>query len=239
MADNAMNLRGGRGQLSSVRDRRASGMEEGDAPKGDHDMHRHTTDRGTALDLLEHEDITLRSVFNQVLAIKGSSVEERAEYGDLAKTAIRHVATREAALTDVAGVVADVPDLDAVAQHLERETGVRRSAIDRVEKMSRGVPSINLNTGQAFDHELTSLMQIVGSEIEWDLAEGIPAVRSGLEQHGRVKDLQRAGTLAKRAPTNLHPDGPRWWERAPLVSRLITRYDQLRDFPQAVRAREP
>jgi hypothetical protein len=29
---------------------------------------------------------------------------------------------------------------------------------------------------------------------------------------------------------NLNPDGPRWWERAPIISRAITLYDRLRDF---------
>jgi len=137
----------------------------------------------------------------------------------------------------VASVVAKVPELESVVQHLDRDAGGRRSAIDQVEKMSRGVQGINVNTGQDFDRELRSLMQIVGSEIEWDLNEGIPAVRSALEQHGRMEDLQTASTLAKHAPTNLQPDGPRWYERAPVVSRAITLYDHLRDFPKSIRER--
>jgi hypothetical protein len=200
-------------------------------------MTRHASDSGTALDLLEHEDKELRTTFSQVRATQGSSVEQRAEYGDLAKTIIRHVATREAALADVANVVADVPTLQSIAFRLERETAIRREAIDRVEKMSRGIQGINLNTGQDFDKELTELMQIVGSEIEWDLDEAIPAVRSALAAHGKTDDLKSAGHVRRHAPTNLDPDGPTWLERAPVFSRLVTIYNHLRDFPKAVRER--
>jgi hypothetical protein len=196
-----------------------------------------STHNGTALDLLERQDLELRSVFTRFRASRGPTVEERAEYGDLAKTAIRHVATREAALVDVAQVVADVPALGAVADRLARDLKPRRVAIDRVEKMSRGVQGINLNTGQDFDKEMNALIQIVGSEIEWDLEEGIPAVRSVLEQSGKVDELQSADKVAKHAPTNLHPGGSRWYERAPVLSRLITLYDHLRDFPKAVQKR--
>jgi hypothetical protein len=192
---------------------------------------------GTALDLLEREDKKLVSVFTQVMANQGSSVEERAEYGDLAKTLIRHVATREAALVDVTNVVSEVMALESVSEHYERGARVRRKAIGRVEKMSRGVQGMNLNTGQDFDKGLTELMQIVGAEIEWDLEEGIPALRSVLETQDKVDSLSTAQQVAKHAPTNLHTDGPRWYERAPLLSRLVTTYDHLRDFPKAVRER--
>jgi hypothetical protein len=188
---------------------------------------------GNALDLLEREDIALRQAFGQVRSTHGSAVEQRAEYGDMAKSVIRRVATREAALVDVAAVVSTVPELESIAHRLEQHTAVRRQAIDRVEKLSRGVQGINLNTGQDFDKELTELMQIVGSEIEWDLDEAIPALRKTLDERGKSDDLTEASTLAKRAPTNLNPAGPRWYERAPFVARLIAVYDHLRDFPKA------
>jgi hypothetical protein len=198
-------------------------------------MHQDPSVSGTALDLLEREDITLRAVFTQVKANQGPTVEERAEYGDLAKRLIHHVATREAALVDVTNVVSEVPELDAVSEYLERGARRRRKAIGRVEKMSRGVQGMNLNTGQEFDKELTELIQIVGSEIEWDLEEGIPAVRSVLESQDKVDELKSADHVTKHAPTNLHPEGGRWFEKAPVISRLVTIYDRLRDFPKATR----
>jgi hypothetical protein len=200
-------------------------------------MSRGSAESGTALDLLEREDIELRSIFGQVRAAQGWSVEDRADYGDLAKTVIRRVATREAALVDVASVAGQVPALEALTERIEQLSSIRREALDKVEKMSRGVQGINLNTGQDFDKEFSALMQIVGSEIEWDLDEAIPAVRSALEQHDKVGDLTSADKVAKRAPTNLSPKGPRWYERAPVLSRFISTYDRLRDFPHAVRQR--
>jgi hypothetical protein len=200
-------------------------------------MRHASTERGTALDLLEREDIALRSIFGQVGAHTSGSVEERAEYGDLAKTVIRRVATREAALVDVAKVVADLPELDALSYHLEQQSPVRRRALDTVEKMSRGVQGINLNTGQDFDTEFTRLMQIVGSEIEWDLDQGIPAARDVLERQDKLDQLTSADKVAKRAPTNLSPVGPRWYEHMPIISNVISLYDRLRDFPRGVESR--
>jgi hypothetical protein len=185
---------------------------------------------------LEREDLALRSVFGQVGVNRGRSVEERAEYGDLAKSVIRHVSTREAALVDVTKVASDHPELDALSAHLAHQSVTRRQALDRVERMSRGIQGINLNTGQDFDSEFTTLIQIVGAEIEWDLDEVIPAMRSALEQQSDG-ELSNAGTLARRAPTHLHPDGPRWYEHAPIISNMLSLYTRLRDFPTAVRTR--
>jgi hypothetical protein len=187
---------------------------------------------------LEREDIELQSVFSRVRSLQGESVEERYEYGDLAKTAIRRVATREAALVDVATVAAGAPELQGLTERFERLSPARREALDTVEKMSRGVQGINLNTGQDFTKEFIDLMRIVGSEIEWDLREGIPTVRNVLAQHDMVQNLTSAGKVARRAPTNLSPEGPRWFEHAPIISRFLSIYDRLRDFPGAVRRRQ-
>ncbi len=186
-----------------------------------------------ALDLLEKEDEKLRSIFVEFQANRGGDVEERAMYGDLAKSAIRHVATREAALLEVSNTIKAMPELQSLSSRLIRDLPKRRKAIDQVEKMSRGVHSINLNTGQDFDSEFTELMQIVGSEIEEDLAEVIPAVRGVLKQQGKMADLASARKVAKHAPTNLNPDGSQWYERAPIIGRALTLYDRLRDFPMA------
>ena len=110
-----------------------------------------------------------------------------------------------------------------------------RPHLNRVEKMSRGVQGINLRVGQDFDGEMEGLMQVVGTEIEWELDVGLPELEGVLKAACSRDDLKSAGHLAAHTPTNLHPDGPRWWERAPILSRLITVYDRLRDFPRPTR----
>jgi hypothetical protein len=50
-------------------------------------------------------------------------------------------------------------------------------------------------------------------------------------------DMKSAGHVRRHAPINLDPHGPRWWERAPVISRLMTVYDHLRDFPRSRRQR--
>ncbi len=192
----------------------------------------HGEKAGNALDLLESEDLELQGLFDELRANRGSSVEERAKYGDIAKQIIRHVATREAALVDVSSVASGEPSLEDVSNRMESGMREHRPFIDRVEKMSRGVQGINLRVGQDFDGEMDDLMHVIGAEIVWELGVALPDLRGALGATHLEDDLKTAEHLAVHAPTNLHPDGPRWWERAPIISRLITIYDRLRDFPR-------
>ena len=189
-------------------------------------------DSDNTLDLLENEDLEgLRRLFTVLRNHRGLSVEDRADYGDAAKEVIRHLATREAALVAVAGAIADSPELSTVAEEMEGRVGRRRRHIDRLEKMSRGVQGINLKFGQDFDDEMQRVEQILGTEIEWDLNEGIPRVQHALAKSDEVHSLKAAKYVEKHAPTKLDPGGPRWFERAPFISRLLTIYDRIRDFP--------
>jgi hypothetical protein len=192
---------------------------------------------GDALDLLEREDLELRRLFTMLRQRRGVSVEERAEYGGIAKEVIHQLAVREAALVDVAVVAAEDPGLKELGERLEEHLHKRRPLVDRIEKMSRGVQGINLRIGQDFDAAMEDVIQVVGTEIEWDLGLAIPTVKGAMGPERRKSELRRAAHLERHAPTHLDPKGPRWWERAPVVSRLITIYDQVRDFPQGRGAR--
>jgi hypothetical protein len=69
-------------------------------------MSADTMTQGDALDLLEQEDLALRDLFARMRRAHSESVTDRADYGDLVKTMIQHLATREAAITEVVGAVA-------------------------------------------------------------------------------------------------------------------------------------
>ena len=196
---------------------------------------RDLTPHSDALDLLESEDRELREFFAEIQTARGGSVDDRALYGDLAKELIRHLATREAALVEVQRVVSDAPELHHLAVHMEDGMSTRRRLISQIEKMSRGVQGINLNKGQDFDGPLQELIGIVSSDIQRDLSDTVPTVAEWLSRTDRENELSSADHVVKHAPTNLSPKGPQWYERAPFVSRLITIYDHLRDFPRAVR----
>jgi hypothetical protein len=195
-----------------------------------------TKEASNALELLEVEDLQLRELFAELRRHRGSSVEDRAKYGDLAKKIVQHVATREAAWVDVYEVAAHDPGLSEFAAKMARGMQERRAQIDRVEQMSRGVQGINLRTGQDFDSEMERLIQLVGTEIEWELDDGLAQLRGALGRTARAQDLKSAAHIERHAPTHLDPQGPRWWERAPVISRLVTVYDQLRDYPRATRS---
>ena len=108
-------------------------------------------------------------------------MEERAHYAEIAKETIRHLATREAALVGASSVASDDPGLQEFSSRIEDGMRQHRPYIDRVEKMSRGVQGIDLRVGQDFDGEMEQLMQVVGTEIEWELDVALPDVKGILE----------------------------------------------------------
>jgi hypothetical protein len=199
------------------------------------DGHVETKQSDNALDLLEREDVELRRLFAAIGEARSDTVGGRATYGDLAKKVIQHLATREAALVEVARTVEGVGELAGVTPSLDADASTRRELLDRLEKMSRGVQGINLNIGQDFDGVLQRVIDTVGPEIERDLADAVPEVRGWLSKSGGENPLKSADYVVRHAPTSLSPDGPRWYERAPVISRLLTIYDRLRDFPGASR----
>jgi len=196
-----------------------------------------TATDGTALDLLEREDAELQLLFDRLARTRGPSVEMRAEHGDLAKQLVRHVATREAALTDVVGALGAIPELTDIVQRMELHTKERRTLIDRVEHMSRGIPGIHLNQGQDFEGAVGELAAIMEAEIIWDVSDGIPRIRQCTDEATREDLFHSARYASRHAPTNLSPTKSRWYERAPIISRLLTAYDRLRDYPSATGGR--
>jgi hypothetical protein len=199
------------------------------------ESHVETGRNDDALNLLEREDVELRRLFAAIEEARADTVRGRATYGDLAKDVIQHLATREAALVEVGRAVADVAELRGVASSLDADSSTRRELLNRLEKMSRGVQGINLNTGQDFDGVLQRVIDTVGPEIERDLTDAVPAVRGWLSKSGEEDPLKSADYVVRHAPTSLSPAGSRWYERAPVISRLVTIYDRLRDFPRASR----
>jgi hypothetical protein len=207
---------------------------EGTMKNGNHSESKPSDD---ALELLQREGKELRRLFGAVEAARADSVRGRAVYGDLAKDIIQHLATREAALVEVTRHVAGVSELKDVAASLDADSSTRRRLLDRLEKMSRGVQGINLNTGQDFDGVLQQVIDTLDPEIERDLTEIVPAVRAWLSRPDEEDPFKSADYVSRHAPTSLSPSGPQWYERAPIISRILTIYDRLRDFPRAERHR--
>lgn len=195
-------------------------------------------DQPNALDLLEDEDRVVLELLDGIEANRGQRVEQRARYGDLVKRLIRQLASREAAAVDVSIGLQRVEGLDGIASRLHAGTAERRQRIDRVERMSRGVLGLSLNTGQEFDPELVALGGVMHEQIRWEISEAIPAIRQQVPEAEQAEIFRSARHLKRHAPTNLDPEGPRWRERARIVSRLLTIFDHLRDFPTAAKRTE-
>jgi hypothetical protein len=184
---------------------------------------------------LENEDRRIVELGEELAETKGPGVIERADYGAMAKRLIRHMATREAAAEDVVVGLSALDGTDELVSRFVGDQAARRRHLDTVETMSRGVQGIDLNTGQDFDGELQALLAEVGPQLRWELDSGIPAVRGRADLAALESRLHDADYVAKHAPTHLDPDGPRWWERAPVVSRLVTVVHHLRDYPSSTR----
>ena len=187
----------------------------------------------TSLDALAGENRILRDLFEQIDAARGSSVEGRYDYGNAAKQVIRHLATRQASLMDVSDAISGIPALRTTATRMMTRGMDRRTLIDALGDMSRGIQSVYLNQGQDFDTPLTSLIHAVITEIDWELAEAIPLIERTLTAEERRSLFRSARYVESHAPTRLSASGPRWWEHAPIVSRIVTLFDHLRDHPRA------
>jgi hypothetical protein len=190
-----------------------------------------TNSKKSSLNLLEHENQLLLELFTTLRTNRGVSVQQRFTYGNASKQIIRHLAIRQACLVDIATRIASDENLATIGQRMIERATERREQFDAVGDMSRNVQGIYLNQGQNFDDEMQSLIGRVEAEIEWECREGLPAIREA--DRATPLGFRSARYVVHHAPTRLSTSGPRWFERAPVVSRLLTIFDHLRDHPRA------
>jgi len=189
----------------------------------------------TSLDVLQRENLLLREFITQIGESRGSSVDSRYDYGNAAKQISRHIAIRQSSLMNVAMAISEVPALHSTAARMVDGGTDRRVLIDKVADMSRSIQGMYLNQGQDFDGPLTALIAAVSPEIEWELSDAIPLIRRSLSTEDAVSLFSSARYVERHAPTSLNTSGPRWHEHAPVISRLVTIFDFLRDHPRAAR----
>jgi hypothetical protein len=183
------------------------------------------------LDLLEAENYLLRDLFEQLDGDQGPSIEDRYDHGNLAKQIIRHFAIRQSSLMNVAAAISPILSLRSTGARMLRGGTERRRAYDDVGDMAREVPVLSLNQGQDFDGPLMSLIDAVTPELDWELAEAIPLIRGSLSTEDVATMFCSARYAKRHAPTKLRVKGPQWYERAPMISRLVTVYDHIKEFP--------
>ncbi|MGB8196258.1 MAG: SDR family oxidoreductase [Acidimicrobiales bacterium] len=188
-----------------------------------------------SLDVLTNEDHFLLKLFDGLALSRGSTVEERYAYGNLAKESLRHIAVRQACIVDVTRVLADIPEMSDIRDRMLRGATERRPLYDEIATMARGVQTVSLDVGQDFDGALSSLIDWVSSEIQWELSGTLASIRSALSRHHLSGKLRSARYVRRHAPTHLSTKGPRWYEQAPIVSSLVTMYGHLNDLPRASR----
>jgi len=198
-------------------------------------MRRSLQSSKTSLVSLRHEDLLLKGLFERIGESRGSTVDARYDCGNAAKQIIRHLATRQSSLMNVATAISDVPPLRSTASRMVERGTDRRALINKVGDMSRTIQGMYLNQGQDFDGPLTALIDAVSPEIEWELSDALPLIQRSLSTEDAAALFSSARYVERHAPTSLNTSGPRWHEHAPVVSRLVTFFDFLRDHPRASR----
>ena len=191
--------------------------------------------RQDALDLLKHVDGVLVELFRQLDQASGPGVVNQAQRGTAGKQLVRYVSVREAAKDDIARVIDASSDLGPIKTRLVGQMEDRRSALDSLDRMVRHVRPIDINRAQDAEGTILRLRSIVEPEIAWELGEGIEAIETGLTPEARG-ELHGSRYLRRHAPSQLDPHGTRWYERAPVVGWLLTKWDRLQDRPRPMRA---
>jgi hypothetical protein len=134
-------------------------------------------------------------------------------------------------LMNVASAISPILSLRSTGARMLRGGTERRRAYDDVGDLARVVPVMSLNQGQDFDGPLKSLIDAIAPELDWELAEAIPLIRGSLSSEDAATLFCSARYAKRHAPTKLRVKGPWWYERTPIISRLVTVYDHLKDFP--------
>jgi hypothetical protein len=128
---------------------------------------------------------------------------------------------------DVASAIDAIPALRATAAGIrERRTGCR-ALINELRDVTRTTTPMGLNVGQHFDERLAELMAMAEMTIDWELDQAIPTIEKALDPRPGSAPFRSAHYVRVHAPTKLDPSGPRWYERAPVVSRVLTVWDHL------------
>ena len=154
---------------------------------------------------LEFEDGALLTLFDKLESSTGPAVTARYDHGNQGKRLIRRIARREAAKADLVDTLSGIPELGEVRHRLMGAMLERRNAINSLDLMSRGVRPIDLNKTHDFDAAVAELRRVVLPEINWELAEGIAAIRTSLTANQRAT-VHSARYLRRHAPTKLDPE---------------------------------
>jgi hemerythrin superfamily protein len=183
----------------------------------------------TSIDAWEQANTQIAELLRVIATHRGPTVDDRAEYGKLAKLLLRRAAIHEAAVVDVVGVVSDMPQVDGIVEKIEADASARRKILDGMQRKSRGVQAINLNQGSDFDVDLAAYAALVTGQLAWEGEVALPALRNAVRgAEGRLHD---EAYIVRHAPMRFR--ARRRWHHAPrsLASWLLTASNHLGDFP--------
>jgi hypothetical protein len=202
---------------------------------------RFLSSEASSLAVLRYEDLFLKDLFCRIRRdqdpietpdydSRAASVERRYRYGQACKQSLRCLAIRQSAAMDVAKAAMSMPQLaEASAKMIERGT-LCRPLINELRVVVRAQGPMNLNSGYDFAGHMAALMEMADETIDWELNDAIPLIEGWVVASRSAPRFRGARYVTRHAPTRLNPDGPRWYERAPVVSRLGTLFDHVMEL---------
>ena len=195
----------------------------------------------SSLEVLKQEDLNLRHLFERIGQLtdpcfkiigyddQATEVLRRYEYATLAKEILLCLAVRQSAAMDVAKAISAKPELAPTATKIVERGTVCRPIIRELRRMRRSGNPMSLALNTQFEDALRGLLEVSSITIEWELREAIPHIVGSLETDGGVIPFRKAGYVRRHAPRRLCLSGPKWYESAPVVSRLLMLLHRISD----------
>jgi len=192
----------------------------------------------TSLQFLRYEDLRLQELLTQVRRdqnpvgvvddrSRAASVERRYRYGQAAKQILGHLALRQRAAIDVAVAIRPRSELRATSDEIIDRATRCRALIDELQDILRSHPLMSLNAEGDFAPRLAQLAELAGATIHWELREGIPLIEKAINAGLPVSGFHDGLYVVRHARCKLNSGGPQWYERAPIVSRVLTVWDHF------------
>lgn len=180
-----------------------------------------------ALDQLLFED----KILVRLLGALHDEGQNRRRHGRTIKVFVERMAVRQAARELVVEAVASIPELSGLSTRLHDQVPEARQRLDRLDELTRGVASTNLNQAQDVDAAIAAMEPLIRADMSTDLRELIPAVSARFSPEERRKVLPSAGYVLRHCP--LHPGAHprRWYEHIGPIVWVHAVYDYLRNLP--------
>lgn len=180
---------------------------------------------GDVLDQLEREDRVVLVLLDELDA------PDQLDRGVAAKLLVEHLAVRQSAREHLARALAAEDSFAHLGRDMSLEIADRRQELASLTELVRGMGPLDINLGQDTAATVGEMESALRREINRDLTEFLPLLRSRLSASERHDLLPSARAATHHALMHPDPRGRRWYEKTWGIARVRMVYDWLRRLP--------